>query len=364
MNNYQTEIDGLKEQVNVLQQRVKQLESAEALHRELENELMEKQNLLRTVLDVLPDTIYAKDLQLRKVVTNKAEVKMLGKQCEAEVIGKDDYQFYSEELARKFEQDDRMVIDSTTPLLSREESLIDGQGEQRWLLTSKLPWKNAHDEVIGLIGIGRDITERVKVEHSLKESLEMMRLIFDNSFDGISIYEETGNLQNRKLIDCNERYAQMAGRSRKELLEIGNPMPLVANLVSKKLYYLGTRDTLHGSFTWSRPDGKENIIEFSATSFDVNGKKITVGIDRDVTENHQRELEREKLIDELQTALADIKKLSGLVPICSNCKKIRDDNGFWNQLEQYIQERSEAKFSHGICPDCAKKLYPHVKFSN
>src|SRR5207245_619859 len=59
-------------------------------------------------------------------------------------------------------------------------------------------------------------------------------------------------------------------------------------------------------------------------------------------------------------ALADVKVLSGLLPICASCKKIRDDRGYWNQLEQYIGERSQAAFSHGICPDCVNRLYPGV----
>jgi sigma-B regulation protein RsbU (phosphoserine phosphatase) len=71
---------------------------------------------------------------------------------------------------------------------------------------------------------------------------------------------------------------------------------------------------------------------------------------------HQEE--RERLIEKLQVALAKVKLLSGLLPICASCKKIRDDKGYWNQIESYIIEHSEAEFSHGICPECAKKLYP------
>jgi hypothetical protein len=70
--------------------------------------------------------------------------------------------------------------------------------------------------------------------------------------------------------------------------------------------------------------------------------------------------ERERAIADLEEALGHIKTLSGLVPICCVCKKIRDDKGFWNQLEQYIQDHSDAEFSHGICPDCAKDLYPEL----
>lgn len=68
--------------------------------------------------------------------------------------------------------------------------------------------------------------------------------------------------------------------------------------------------------------------------------------------------EREKLIVELNEALAKVKLLSGFLPICSSCKKIRDDRGYWNSIEKYIIEHSEATFTHGICPDCMKALYP------
>jgi hypothetical protein len=63
---------------------------------------------------------------------------------------------------------------------------------------------------------------------------------------------------------------------------------------------------------------------------------------------------------ELETALAEVKKLSGFLPICASCKKIRDDKGYWSQIEEYIRDRSEAQFSHSICPDCARKLYPEL----
>ncbi|MDD5349524.1 MAG: response regulator [Chthoniobacteraceae bacterium] len=78
-------------------------------------------------------------------------------------------------------------------------------------------------------------------------------------------------------------------------------------------------------------------------------------------ERKQDQEEREQLIQDLQGALAQVKTLSGLLPICSGCKKIRDDQGYWNRIETYISEHSEAQFSHGICPDCAKKYFPDYK---
>ena len=70
--------------------------------------------------------------------------------------------------------------------------------------------------------------------------------------------------------------------------------------------------------------------------------------------------EREKIITELKEAMSKIKTLSGMLPICASCKKIRKDDGYWQQIESYVKDHSEADFSHGICPDCAKKLYPEL----
>ena len=82
-----------------------------------------------------------------------------------------------------------------------------------------------------------------------------------------------------------------------------------------------------------------------------------------VHEIEQRKLAEAKqarLIEQLQEALTQVRQLSGLLPICANCKKIRDDDGYWSQVEDYIGKHSEVQFSHGICPDCAKKLYPTI----
>jgi signal transduction histidine kinase len=78
-------------------------------------------------------------------------------------------------------------------------------------------------------------------------------------------------------------------------------------------------------------------------------------------ENYTNNLLKEK--EKTELALAEIKQLKGMLPICSNCKKIRDDKGYWNHLELYIEEHADASFSHGICPECIKKLYPELKIN-
>jgi PAS domain S-box-containing protein len=81
-------------------------------------------------------------------------------------------------------------------------------------------------------------------------------------------------------------------------------------------------------------------------------------IARDISERKRQENEKVKLIEELTDALARVKTLSGLLPICASCKRIRDDKGYWQQVEAYIKDRSDAEFTHGICPECAARLYP------
>ncbi len=78
------------------------------------------------------------------------------------------------------------------------------------------------------------------------------------------------------------------------------------------------------------------------------------------TELRAQQEEQARLIQELQEALSKVKMLSGMLPICASCKKIRDDHGYWHQVESYIRAHSQAEFTHGLCPDCARKLYPEI----
>lgn len=82
--------------------------------------------------------------------------------------------------------------------------------------------------------------------------------------------------------------------------------------------------------------------------------------ERDITAMKRREAEREQTIAALQKALAEVKTLRGLLPICASCKDIRDDKGYWQQIESYLRDHAEVEFTHGICPKCTKKLYPEL----
>jgi PAS domain S-box-containing protein len=111
----------------------------------------------------------------------------------------------------------------------------------------------------------------------------------------------------------------------------------------------------------------EESLQKSYDELDLRVKERTADLAKaneqlklQIEEREKAEAEKEKLIVELRKALNEVKTLGGLLPICASCKKIRDDQGYWNQLEDYIQKHSEAEFSHSVCPDCAKILYPEL----
>ncbi len=118
-------------------------------------------------------------------------------------------------------------------------------------------------------------------------------------------------------------------------------------------------------------NGEIRDVEIFANPIFIKGKEYSFSIVHDITNRRQaeeklrqKEEEREGLIKELQEALVEVKTLSGLLPICASCKKIRDDKGYWNQIESYIQAHSEAIFSHGLCPTCTDELYGGKEWYN
>lgn len=124
------------------------------------------------------------------------------------------------------------------------------------------------------------------------------------------------------------------------------------------VYPLAAADIL-GSESLPGPQGRQWFEAHISPIAALPGHpRMVVWVAFSITELHTTIAEKNDLIDELRQALAEVKTLQGILPICSHCKKIRDDRGYWNQLESYIQSHSEADFSHGICEECARIHYP------
>jgi len=184
--------------------------------------------------------------------------------------------------------------------------------------------------------------------------------LYDMAPVGYCIISETG-----LFLEVNLAAATMLGLTRKALVK--QPISRFIFKDDQDKYYLH-REKL---FKTGEPQSCElRMVKSDTTTFWVDiettvirnhdGMSVCRAVVNSITERKQLEAGREQLISELREALAHVKKLSGLLPICSYCKKIRDDKGYWNQIESYIHEHSEAEFSHSICQECAKEHYPDL----
>lgn len=165
-----------------------------------------------------------------------------------------------------------------------------------------------------------------------------------------------------RILEVNHGFAAISGYDPREALgQTTTALSLWANpadraTVVDQLRTRGKCESLEMTFR-----GKSGEILtglFSASIISIRGEPCILASIADITARKQAEAERERLLAEREKALSEIKTLSGLLPICASCKKIRDDQGYWSQIEIYIRSHSEAEFSHGLCPDCAHRLYP------
>lgn len=186
----------------------------------------------------------------------------------------------------------------------------------------------------------KEIKTRIIVEENLQESEGRFRNLSDASFEGILIVD------NKKIIDANAAMTAMFGYTDKELIGMN-----AVNLVSSEERDKVQEKIITGydkpyEVIGQKKDGVKFPMEAHGKTYPFKGKMVRVTALRDLSEKKRAEEE--------------IKTLKGFIPICANCKKIRDDKGYWNQIESYIRKHSEAEFTHSLCPECAKELYPEL----
>ncbi len=166
-----------------------------------------------------------------------------------------------------------------------------------------------------------------------------------------------------RITYANDQFCRISKYSREELL--GQDHRILNSGYHPKEFMRELWTTIGNGKVWKgeirnrAKDGTFYWVHATIVPFlGADGKPTQyVAIRTEITARKLAEQERERLILELQKALAEVKTLSGLLPICSVCKKVRDDSGYWNQIEAYVSEHSGATFSHGCCPNCAVKFY-------
>ncbi|HUB87704.1 MAG TPA: PAS domain S-box protein [Verrucomicrobiae bacterium] len=225
---------------------------------------------------------------------------------------------------------------------------------------------------------GHQLNIRHRVEAKLNETLALQTAIFNSANYAIVTTDKEGIVQT-----FNPAAERLLGYSAKEVIGKATPMlwrdqQEIAERAVKLSARFGqpVRPTFEttvakiemdkidqGEWTFIRKDGSRFpsslvITGLSDTNGDLTGY---LGFFRDISDRKQYEAEREKLVVELRQALAQVKTLSGLIPICGWCKKIRDDSGYWQSVEQYVHSHSKATFTHGICPTCQEKFKEEIE---
>ncbi|MBN2303508.1 MAG: substrate-binding domain-containing protein [Anaerolineae bacterium] len=158
-----------------LKQAVDQLQTEIAERKLAQEALARERNLLRTLVDSIPDMIFAKDIQGRFTLKNERDARLMGATSPGETLGKTDFDYYPPEIAEHFKANDIYVLQTGESLINREELNIDAQGNRRWFLTTKVPLRDEQGQVIGLVGIGREITQRKQAEEAQRRSEAITR---------------------------------------------------------------------------------------------------------------------------------------------------------------------------------------------
>lgn len=238
-----------------------------------------------------------------------------------------------------------------------EYRIITASGKPKWVLDKGCARRCADKNRKTLEGFVTDITEVKTAELSTAR----LAAIVESTDDGVVGWNLSGTITSwNKAAERIYGYsaAEMIGSTGKILLPPGCEDEL------NRLLDQGRDGNVLGNYETERirMDGTRIYVSLTISPVREAGGSI-VGLStivRDISSRRKLEKERDQVIAQLQDALSQVNILSGLLPICSSCKKIRDDRGYWNQLEAFISEHSDVVFSHGICPECAAKMYEEL----
>lgn len=336
-----------------------QLRRQVSAYRDALDNLRESNDRYQAILDTMEEGYLEVDLAGRFTFVNDSEARMLGYSCD-ELLGLSYLQYTSQQTSKFLYQEFRRVHDTGKPSMLIDYEVIRKDGGIRIHELSISLIRDGSGNPVGFRGVSRDVTDRKQAEEALRDREKKYRQLFMNA--PAAIYEV--DYQKHCFISFNDIIPVLTGYTREELMQM-DPWDLFTE--ESRRTYLDRIGLMKESvdvsasqeYTIRKKDGSIMWVNTSIDYIMEDGLPVRARIvAHDITERKRIALERESLISELQKALADVKTLRGLFPICANCKKIRDDKGYWNQIENYISEHSEALFSHSICPECMQKLYP------
>lgn len=337
--------------------------------------LQEQFHFLKQLINIIPAPLFYKDVRGVYIDCNAAFCAFCGKD-KKDIVGKSVSSLVSGELAALHDQKDKALFrDKGTQFY--EAHAVGADGAQREMMYYKAAYTDTSGNVMGLVGVMIDVTERRKAEEELKKSYVTNLDIIENAPFGIFLINSAGDVDyvNPAMLEiAGDTYEDFTG------MNVFKDLPGYVDIgLEAKI-----RSGLNGEYFemnavpyTSRYGKKTTIRNFTGIPIgEGSGRKVLMIVE-DITERIRAEKElmgQKELLDaanrrlenkvsELQHAMGHIKRLEGLVPICINCKKMRvegldpKDQTAWMPLEKYMSEKTNASLTHGLCPECAKKLY-------
>ena len=226
--------------------------------KKMEAKLSYEKNLLQSLLDSIPDSIYFKDKDCKFIKVNKAKAVNSNTTIE-KIIGKTDDMFLSEIDADKIRKDDKLIMETGKPIVNKTEKLSDKNGVERWVSVTKIPRFDEAGNIIGTMGISRDITELKKAENIVKKSERRYRNLFETAIDPIVVLDTNG-----VFVDVNEQVTKLLGFSKVEL--IGKRFDKTGIISS---------ESLEKTFeNFKRRMAGENIAPYEIKAITKNGETI------------------------------------------------------------------------------------------
>jgi len=197
-----------------------------------EDVLRQERLTLRTLIDHRPDAIYVKDVECRKIITNPADMEIIGATSEAEVLGKTDLEMFPGEAGQKWFADDIAVLTSGQPLVNFEGEFVDAKGRHRWHLSTKIPLTDEMGVVTGIVGIGHDITNRKIAEEQIKQKVKELAL----SNDELTRFNRLAIGREMRMIELKQHCNRLAE-------QLGIPLPYNLDFLKQDLEHSGEKDT-------------------------------------------------------------------------------------------------------------------------
>jgi two-component system, sensor histidine kinase and response regulator len=249
----------------------------------LQDASKEDHALLRTLIDNLPDRIYVKDLEGRKTISNLADWKASGGKSMEDVIGKTDFDMYPHALAENYMALDTEIMNSGVPSLNREEPGLDSLGQPVRILTSKVPLRNRQGTVVGLVGVGRDVTELMRAEAELIREKQFLEALNQNSPVAIVVLDDQ-----EKIVSCNPAFEKLFGYSTAEVIGVKLDSLITDEETRQDASDLSKRvmtEAVHGIGRRRRKDGSSIDVELFGVPVMVAGQKAgALAIYHDITD--------------------------------------------------------------------------------